>query len=206
MQWRGHGALDLRALRNAASREVVDLHLAAARRRPGATHHQVALGQCVDLAIGTAQRRGDEGAALERLGVAHGRHVHVQHLPRLRKRGQLGGDDDGCHVLELQLRGRARRQGDAHLLQVVGHGLRGVGHLRGLVARAVQPHHQAIAGELVAAHALHGRHFLDAQCVRCRRCRRQHCGQQEPERRRLRDQTEWDEAFMASIVVGHGKN
>jgi hypothetical protein len=24
--------------------------------------------------------------------------------------------------------------------------------------------------------------------------------------RRLRDQTEWDEAFMASIVVGHGKN
>ena len=48
------------------------------------------------------------------------------------------------------------------LLQVVGQALRGIGHLGRLVARAVEPDHQTETGQLVAAYALDGRHFLDA--------------------------------------------
>jgi hypothetical protein len=83
------------------------------------------------------------------------------------------------------------------MLQVVLQRLGGVGHLRGLVARAVQPHHQAVAGELVAAHALHGRHFLDAQRLgRPGRAQRQH-GQQRPEKARAFQRKEWGVACMA---------
>jgi hypothetical protein len=56
----------------------------------------------------------------------------------------------------------AGRQRDAELLQVVGQALRGVGHLGGLVAGAVQADDQAETGQLVAAHTLDGGHFLDA--------------------------------------------
>jgi len=73
----------------------------------------------------------------------------------------LRGHQHGGHVLELQRRG-GRRQRDAELLQVVGQALRGVGHLRGLVAGAVEPDHQTETGQLVAAHALDGGDFLDA--------------------------------------------
>jgi len=62
----------------------------------------------------------------------------------------------------LQLRDGRRRQRDAELLQVIVDTLRGVGHLGGLVARAVEPDHQTEAGQLIAAHPFHGGHFLDA--------------------------------------------
>ncbi len=91
----------------------------------------------------------------------------VDLLAGLGKGGQLGGDDHGGHVLELDVAGVGRgRQGDAHLLQIVLHRLGGVGHLGGLVARAIEADHQPIAGQLVAAHALHGSNFLDAQGLR----------------------------------------
>ncbi len=167
IQRRGHRTLHLRAFGNAARAQMVDLHLAAAGRGACATDHQVALRQRVDLAVGAAQRRGDQRAALERLGIAHGGHVHVDELPGLGERRQLRRHDHRGHVLELRRR-RAGRQADPHLLQVVGECLRGDGHLRRLVARAVQAHDQAVARQLVAAHPLHGRHFLDAQRVRGR--------------------------------------
>ena len=157
---RGHCALDLCARRNAARAQVVDLHLAATARSAGATHQHVALGQRIDLAIHTLQWRGDQGAAAQGLGIAHGRHGDIDHLPGLGEGGQVGGDQHGRHVLHLDLAVSGQRH--AQLLQVVGHALGGVGHLVGLIARAVQPHHQPETGELVGAHALHRRHFLDA--------------------------------------------
>ena len=163
LQRRADGALYLRALRHAACIEVIDLYLGAAGRSTRAAHHHIALGQRIDLAIGTAQRRGHQRAALERLGVAHGRDIDVNGLARLRKRRQLGRDDDGGHVLELQLPAIAGSwQRDAHLLQIVGQGLLGIGHLRGLVARSIEADHQAITRQLVAAHPLNGCHLLDA--------------------------------------------
>jgi hypothetical protein len=168
-------------LRNAPGTQVVDLHLAATRGRARATHHQAALRQGVDFAVGAAQRRGNQHAALERLGVAHGGHVHIHKLARLRKGGQLRRHDHGGHVLELQLARQVGRQAHTHVLQVVLQRLGGVGHLRGLVARAVQTHHQAVAGELVAAHALHGRHFLDAQRLGGPGSAKRQHGQQRPE-------------------------
>ena len=101
MQRRWHGAFDLRALGDAASAQVVDLHFAAASASTGAADDQVALGQRINFAIGAAQRRGNQGAALERLGVAHRRDADVNELPRLRKSRQLRGDDDGGDVFEL---------------------------------------------------------------------------------------------------------
>jgi hypothetical protein len=50
--------------------QVVDLHLGAAGRGAGAADDQVALRQRVDLAVGAAQRRGDQGAAAQALGIA----------------------------------------------------------------------------------------------------------------------------------------
>ncbi|KAF5291690.1 hypothetical protein FQR65_LT20433 [Abscondita terminalis] len=48
----------------------------------------------------------------------------------------------------------------------VGQGLLGVGHLGGLVTRSIEADDQAVAGQLVAAHALHGSDLLDACCMR----------------------------------------
>ena len=54
----------------------------------------------------------------------------------------------------------------AHLREHVGERLDGERRLAGLIAGAVEPDHQAVADELVGAHALHLRHVLDALGVR----------------------------------------
>ena len=142
---------------------MIDLHLGAAGRSPGTADHHIALGQGIDLAVRAAQRCRHQRAALERLGIAHGGDIDVYGLAGLCKGRKLGRDDHRRHILELQLGRIARgRQGDAHLLQVIGQCLLGVGHLRGLVARAVEADHQTIACQLVAAHALDGGNLLDA--------------------------------------------
>jgi hypothetical protein len=50
-------------------------------------------------------------------------------------------------------------------LQVVGDALRGVGHLGGLVTRAVKPDDQSKAGQLIAAYPFNGGDFFDAAGV-----------------------------------------
>jgi len=54
-----------------------------------------------------------------------------------------------------------RGQGQPELFEVVGNALGGVRHLGGLVTRAIQPHDQPEARELVAANTFNSRHFLD---------------------------------------------
>jgi hypothetical protein len=44
----------------------------------------------------------------------------------------------------------------------------GEGRLAGLIAGAVETHHQAVTDELIGAHALYLRHVLDALGVRAR--------------------------------------
>jgi hypothetical protein len=89
---------------DAAGRQVVDLHLAATGRRTGAADDQVALRQRVDLAVGALQRRGDQRAAAQALGVADRGHRHVHRLPRLREGRQAGGDHHRGDVLGLHRR------------------------------------------------------------------------------------------------------
>ena len=82
----GDGALDGRAVGNAAGAQVVDLHLRAAGRGAGAADDQVALRHRVDLAVGALQRRRDQRAAAQALGVGERRDVDVDRLARAARR------------------------------------------------------------------------------------------------------------------------
>jgi hypothetical protein len=62
----------------------------------------------------------------------------------------------------LQLRIHARRNRHAELVQHRLQALHGERRLRGLVARAVQPDHQAVADQRVVAHAFDRGEILDA--------------------------------------------
>jgi len=172
---------------------VVDLDLGAARGGAGAADHQVALGDRVDLAVGAAQRRGDQRAAAQALGIAHGRHDDVQRLAGLREGGELGGDHHRRDVARLH--GHAGRQQDAELLQHRRHALAGEGGLRGLVAGAVQAHHQAVAGQRVGTHALDRGDLLDARRLGGRRDR---------EQRHQREQAGSQQARGAGEEAGKG--
>ena len=72
-------------------------------------------------------------------------------LPLWTKGGRVAVTMTAATFFNLQ---RARRDGDAELLQHGGDGLRRERHA-GPVARAVQADDQAVADELVAAHPLH---------------------------------------------------
>jgi hypothetical protein len=98
------------------------------------------------------------------------------------ERRQLGRYHHGRGI--LQLRPRAGRHRDAELLQHVLQALCGERCLRGLVAGAIQAHHQSVADQLVAAHAGHLHQV--ANLVRARRCGHQ----QQRERAQDRDGTE----------------
>ncbi|MNT56095.1 hypothetical protein D3C72_1933750 [compost metagenome] len=64
-------------------------------------------------------------------------------------------------VLQLHVADVGRHL-DAELGQHVVEGLQGEGRLGGLVAGAVQAHHQAVADQLVVPHALDARQVLEA--------------------------------------------
>lgn len=161
LQRGGYRALHLGAFGDAAHAEVVDGDLAATSGGARAGHDQVALGKGIDFAISAFERCADQRAALERLGVTQGRDVDVEGLSWTGEGGQLGGDQHRGHIFHLQLGQLRRGQGQPELAHVIGQALGGVGHLRGLVACAVQAHHQTEAGQLVAANALDAGHFLD---------------------------------------------
>ena len=162
----GHRALDLRTIGNAACAQVVYRDLASTRCRSGTGHDHVALRQGVDLAIGSFEWGCNQGSALERFGISQRGHIDVKQLPWPCKSGQLRSDQHRRHVFHLQLGKRCRGKREPQLLHVVAQALGGVGHLRGLVASAVQAHNQAEAGELVAAYPFDCGYFLDAGGMR----------------------------------------
>ncbi len=160
MQGRRHAAFNLCAVGDAAGGELVDLHLGAVGRSARADDHDVALRERVDLPVRAAQGRDDECAAAQRFGVAHRGHIDVDLLARLGEGGQLRRHHHGGDIARLH--GDTRRQDHAKALQHGGQALLGERRLRGLIAGAVEAHHQPIAGQRIAAHTRHGRHFLDA--------------------------------------------
>ena len=105
----------------------------------GTTDQQVALRDGIDLPVRAFERRHNQRAAAQALGVADGRDGDVNLLPGAGKGGQIRRDHHRGDVFHLQI--RARRQPHAEIRQHVVHALHGKRRLRGLVARAVQPDH-----------------------------------------------------------------
>ncbi len=99
-----------------------------------AADHQVALGQRIDLAVGRAQRRQQQRAAAQALGVAERGHRDVDGLALAVARREDRADHHGGDVLGLGV--GALGQLDAELLEQVGDRLAGRLDLRA-VARAV---------------------------------------------------------------------
>ena len=138
--------------------DALAVGLGRARRR-GARHRDGALRHRMGLAVATHHRRHDQGPAEERGRVAQRRHGDVERLAAPRQRRQLGGDDDGRDVAVAQ---RDVADVDAHAVEHRLDGLLGEGRVAHRVARAEQAHHEAVADELVLAHAAERRDVLDA--------------------------------------------
>ena len=112
IETRGNGTLDRRAAGDAPGRGDVDRHLAAIRARYAQTaDRQITLRHGVDFIVGTPQRRHDQRAAAQRLGLAQRRNRDVQPLAGLRKSGQVGRYQHGCCIFERRV--HALRQGQA---------------------------------------------------------------------------------------------
>ena len=133
----------------------------------------------IDLAVGAEQRRDQQRAALQRLGVAEGRDRHVEPRALRREGGQVGRHHDGGDVGGAQV-GAARVDAEAleHRLQ----GLPGEGRVVEGVAGAAEADDEAVADELVLAHALDLGEILDARQRQGRRAvGREHGRAQGPE-------------------------
>jgi hypothetical protein len=68
---------------------VVDHDFRAGRRRTGAADNQLPWAMAVDRAIGALERRRDQGAAAQALGVAERRDVDVMTCPGCAKAGSI---------------------------------------------------------------------------------------------------------------------
>jgi hypothetical protein len=127
---------------------------------PNAADQHITLGHGIHLAVGALQRRHQQRAAAQAFRVTHRGHGDVDGLARLGEGRQRGRDHHGRHVLQLQL--GAGRQADALLLQHRHDRLHGERGLGGLVAGAVEADHDAVAGQLVLAHAAEAGEVLQA--------------------------------------------
>ncbi|MNM96126.1 hypothetical protein D3C81_1085920 [compost metagenome] len=157
-----HRALDGGAGRNAPGGRHVDGDLRAITALGiEAANDKIALGDGVGLAVDTLQLGHQQAAAAQALGVADGRHGDVDGLPRLGEGRQVGMHGNRGNVLQLHVT-HVRRNADAELGEHVVEGLQGERRLRGLVASAVEADHQAVADQLVVAHALDGGDVLQA--------------------------------------------
>ena len=104
----------------------------------------------VDLAVRSIERGHDERATAQGLGLADGRDGNVDALAGLGKGGEFGRDQHGGGVLEA---GRdACWQLHAEAACGALHRLRQIFEV--VIARASETDHDAVAGELVGAHAL----------------------------------------------------
>ena len=158
---RGNRALDGRAVRDAPGARHVDGELRAiVGLHAEAADDQIALRDRVDLPIEAVQRRDQQRSAAQALGIRDRVDGDVDGLPRLDERRQHRVHRHRRDV--LQLRRHVGRHRDAELREHVRQRLHRERRLAGLVAGAVQADHEAVADELVGAHALHLRHVLDA--------------------------------------------
>ena len=150
---RGKVALHV-PLHNGAPRHPADCYNvlgcggALASRRKTA-HHDRALGNGVDRAVGGLQRRLDQGAALEALGVPHGAYRYVYPLARPGEGGQIGGDVDHGRVFALYRPVVHRYAELAHQIpqHLGGHGA--------LVAGALEARYNPKADQLVGPDPFH---------------------------------------------------
>ena len=67
----GHCALDRCAACNTARAQMIDLHLASARRGAESAHQQIALRHRVDLPVGALKRGHQQCPASQAPGIAH---------------------------------------------------------------------------------------------------------------------------------------
>ena len=95
---------------------VIDLHAGASRRGPRARHQQVALGDRVDLAVRAAQRREQQRAAAQALGIAQGRDGDVDLVcPRVANGGSVAVTMTAAMFLSCRLMPGGQR--DAELIR-----------------------------------------------------------------------------------------
>src|SRR5690606_6550144 len=151
----GHRTFDRRTARDTAGRGDVDGNARAiGPTSVEAADYQVALGNGIDVAVDPFQRRHQQAAATQALGVADGRNRDVDGLARLGERRQVRVNGNRRDVLQLDV--ATRRHLDAELRQHVVEGLHRERRLRGLVTAAVEADHQAVANQLVGPYAADG--------------------------------------------------
>jgi hypothetical protein len=118
---------------------------------PAAADQHVALGHGVHLAVGALQRRHEQRAAAQAFRVTHRRDTVMSMVwPGWAKAGSEVVTITAATFFSCSW---GRRQVDALLLQHRHDRLHGERGLAGLVAGAVEAHHDAIARQLVLAHA-----------------------------------------------------
>ena len=140
----------------------------------------------IDVAVGAEQRGDQQGAALQALGVAQRRDRHVDAGALGAERRQVAGHHDGGHVAGAD---GGAADVDAEPLQ---HGLQRLLGERDIVQRvagAVEADDQAVADQLVLAHALDIGEVLDARGRAGRRRRRRSRPKSRRRPRRARSQT-----------------
>ena len=96
---RRQGLLDKRAVRDASDRRHSARDLGGVAFGLEAADCERPLGDCIDVAVGAEQRRYQEGAALQALGVAQRRHRHVDARALGAERWQV------CRYFPLHWRG-----------------------------------------------------------------------------------------------------
>ena len=126
---------------------------------------QRALGHRVDLAVGGQQRRHQQRAAGQVGGVAQRGDRDIDPAAAARERRQFGGHHHRGDVLGFQL-GHLVARIHAEPLQHPDQRFAGEHGVVQLVAGVVQPDHQAVADQLVLAHALDVGDVLDAHLRR----------------------------------------
>ena len=154
-----HFTFDRCSVWNPGGRQVVHGYLGTGTRATRSNHHQIALSHCIDLSVCPLQRGEDQRAALQALGVADRRNGDIDQLSGTGEGRQVGRYHHGGDVFQLQ--GLGCRQIGPHRRQHVDHALHGKRRLRGLIAGAIQTNHEAMANQLIAAHAGNRRNILD---------------------------------------------
>ena len=176
-------ALDDGAVRDAPGRRRALGHGLRAAARGEAADRDGALRHGIDLAVGAEQRRDEQGAALQALGVAQGVDRDVELGALAGERLERRRHHDRGDVVGVEL-GQTVARVDAEALQHADQALLGERRLVERVAGAVQADHQAVADQEVLAHPLEIGDVLDARFgARARAGRQHHHGQRQGRRR-----------------------
>ena len=126
-----------------------------------AADRERALRDRIDIAVGAEQRRDEQRAAVEALGVAERRHGDVDPRALRGERRQVAGHHHGGDVAGAD---RGAADVDAESLQHRLQRLLGERDVVERVAGAVEADHEAVADELVLADAFDVGEVLDARC------------------------------------------